>query len=270
MLYAGGGFTAVGGQPRNYIAALDNATSAATSWNPNAGSTVYALAVDGGIVYAGGFFVTIGGQVRNRIAALDVASGAATGWNPNPNNSVFALSANGGSVYTRGWFNTIGGQPRTGFAVLDTATGAATSWDPNANSTVYDVAVGGGAVIMGGEFTSVGGMFHPKLAAVREGTTSVAGPVDREGFRLVVSSNPAPGASAITFTLARAAEIDLGIYDLHGRRVCSLQCGLVAEGRQRFVWDGRHELVHDVAAGVYFVRLVSGTTRLLEKVVKMN
>ena len=35
-VYAGGDFTSIGGQTRNYIAALDATTGAATAWNPNA------------------------------------------------------------------------------------------------------------------------------------------------------------------------------------------------------------------------------------------
>ena len=52
-VYAGGKFTSIGGQPRNYIAALD-ATGAATNWNPNANAEVNALALGGSTVYAGG------------------------------------------------------------------------------------------------------------------------------------------------------------------------------------------------------------------------
>ena len=35
-VYAGGGFTSIGGQARNSIAALDATTGAATAWDPNA------------------------------------------------------------------------------------------------------------------------------------------------------------------------------------------------------------------------------------------
>ena len=65
VVYAGGYFASVGGQVRNYIAAIDASTGALTSWNPNANDEVYALAVGGGVVYAGGSFTTIGEQTRN-------------------------------------------------------------------------------------------------------------------------------------------------------------------------------------------------------------
>src|SRR5262249_23432612 len=44
-VYAGGKFTFIGGQPRNHIAALDATTGTATSWNPDSGGPVDALAV---------------------------------------------------------------------------------------------------------------------------------------------------------------------------------------------------------------------------------
>src|SRR5262249_27763497 len=103
-IYAGGEFSSIGGQARNFIAALDSATGAATSWNPNANGLVRTVAVDGGTVYAGGEFTSVGGRGRNYIAALDTASGAATGWNPNANANVFAIATSGDAVYTGGQF----------------------------------------------------------------------------------------------------------------------------------------------------------------------
>jgi hypothetical protein len=119
LVYAGGNFTSVGGQPRSRLAALDPATGLATAWNPGANSTVWALAVSGGVVYAGGDFTTIGGQTRNRLAAIDAATGlAVTGFDPNANNTVNVLAVSGGTVYAGGLFTTVGGQPRQGLAVF--------------------------------------------------------------------------------------------------------------------------------------------------------
>src|SRR5450756_1999771 len=71
-VYAGGWFTSVGRQSRNYIAALD-ASGNATSWNPNADSYVLALAVSGTTVYAGGYFTSIGGQTRNCLSLIHIS-----------------------------------------------------------------------------------------------------------------------------------------------------------------------------------------------------
>ncbi|MFY7998840.1 MAG: hypothetical protein ACOVSW_09605, partial [Candidatus Kapaibacteriota bacterium] len=184
-VYAGGGFTTIGGQARSNIAALDAATGLATAWNPNAsGGGVVALAVSGTTVYAGGLFTTIGGQARNRIAALDAGTGLATAWNPNANSTVFALAVSGTTVYTGGDFSAIGGQTRNFIAALDAGTGLATAWNPNANNHAGCLALNGTTVYVGGfwltgtGFTTIGGnprqgfaAFGPPPSAVYTGTT---------------------------------------------------------------------------------------------------
>jgi hypothetical protein len=70
-IYAGGGFTIIGGQTRNNVAALDATTGAADpAWNPNASAPVLALAVAGSTVYAGGGFTSIGGGPQPYLAAI--------------------------------------------------------------------------------------------------------------------------------------------------------------------------------------------------------
>ena len=69
-MYAGGEFTSIGGQTRNFIAAPDAATGAATSWNPSFNNYVYALAASGTTVYAGGSFASIGNLPQRGIACL--------------------------------------------------------------------------------------------------------------------------------------------------------------------------------------------------------
>ena len=66
-------FTSIGGQTRNFIAAMDAGTGLFTPWDPNANNNVNALALSGSTVYAGGDFTIIGGQSRNEVAALDAA-----------------------------------------------------------------------------------------------------------------------------------------------------------------------------------------------------
>lgn len=168
-VYVGGNFTSIGFQPRNHIAALDAATGAATTWNPNAGYSVHKLVVTGSTVYAGGRFQSIGGQLRIGIAALDAVTGIATPWNPNPGGDVVhvnALAVSGSTVYVGGHFTTIGGQPRNYIAAVDASTGAATAWNPSASFSVHALAVSGSTVYAGGSFTSVGGSARRGLAAL--------------------------------------------------------------------------------------------------------
>ena len=107
-LYAGGGFTRIGGQsPRNHIAAISTSgTGLASDFNPNAddsnvSSSVSRLLVNGSTVYAAGVFTSIGGQPRKNIASLD-ETGAATAWNPGLTGrdvSAVAVSEDGNTVY---------------------------------------------------------------------------------------------------------------------------------------------------------------------------
>jgi hypothetical protein len=190
-VYAGGNFISVGGQTRNYIAALDAASGAATPWNPNAtgGSWqghfgiqlfgVMTLALGEGTVYAGGHFTQIGGQPRSKVAALDPITGVATAWNLGTlgapyigyDPSVWCLAVSGSTVYVGGEFASIGSQPRRGVGAVDAMTGAVTPWNPNPNNnSVRELVVNGGTVYASGVFESIGGQARFRVAALDAGT----------------------------------------------------------------------------------------------------
>ena len=134
-VFIGGLFTHVTGTARNNIAALDATATASpylTSWNPNAGNTVYALALSGGNLYVGGSFTSFGSSpttTRNRIAAFAVSTGSLTAWDPSATGGyVNAIAVNGSTVYAAGTFTTIGGSSRNRLAALEAnATGASGS-----------------------------------------------------------------------------------------------------------------------------------------------
>ena len=131
-ILVGGLFTAIGGQPRNYIARLDPTTGLADSFDPNASNHVYSIVVQAdGKILAGGLFNganSIGGQARNRIARLDSITGLADSFDPNSNGDVYSIAVEaGGKVLVGGTFfgaNSIGGQPRNFFARLSNDTAA--------------------------------------------------------------------------------------------------------------------------------------------------
>src|SRR5262249_25879324 len=70
IVYAGGGFTTMGGQSRNHIAALDAVTGATFMWDPNPNGDVYTLAASGDRVYVGGSFTSISGQPHSNFAPI--------------------------------------------------------------------------------------------------------------------------------------------------------------------------------------------------------
>jgi hypothetical protein len=130
-VYTGGAFTSMGGQTRNYIAALDASVSTnnATAWDPNANATVTALAVSSGTVYAGGNFTSIGGQWKNFLAALSAATGTADAFEPNPNVGILAIGV-GTRVYAGGSFTTVGALECTYFAEFQYLAPSVTGINP--------------------------------------------------------------------------------------------------------------------------------------------
>src|SRR6202035_1721706 len=156
-ILAGGFFTSIGGQTRNFIARLDVTTGLADSFNPNASNYVRSIVVQAaGKVLAGGTFSganSIGGQTRNFIARLDATTGLADSFDPNANNYVLSIAVQAdGKILAGGGFTNIGGQPRTCIARLDVTTGLADSFNPNANSDVCSIVVQADGKILAGGF----------------------------------------------------------------------------------------------------------------------
>jgi len=93
---------------------------------------------------------------------------------------------------------------------------------------------------------------------------AVIGPIAlAAGVRLnAPAPNPwlrgAGGGLAVTFALpAQAADVDLAIYDVSGRRVATLAQGALAAGPHTAHWDGVASAGGSVRPGVYFVRLAA-------------
>lgn len=67
--------------------------------------------------------------------------------------------------------------------------------------------------------------------------------------------NPFNPQTGISFETNTPGLVDLGIYDLAGRRVVSLVTGWVEAGRHTTTWNGNNSAGHVVASGQYFVLL---------------
>jgi fibronectin type 3 domain-containing protein len=115
-VYVGGSFTSVDGQPRDHVAAFSTTTGALTSWNPDAGGPVSAIATSGDVVYLGGAFAKVGGVARADLAAVSsTGTGAVLSWGsgtqPGTDNTVDALAvtADGSQVVAGGYFDQVDG-----------------------------------------------------------------------------------------------------------------------------------------------------------------
>ena len=158
ILYVGGNFNSIGGQERNYLAAIDTKTGLVTDWNPDVqmapsvlaeveeimpyywfGVFTFSFSPDGSILYVGGNFDSVGGQERHNLAAIDTKTGLVTDWNPNSDSrpqpfshvESLSFSPDGSILYVGGNFHSIGGQERNYLAAIDTKTGLVTDWDPD-------------------------------------------------------------------------------------------------------------------------------------------
>jgi hypothetical protein len=163
-IYIGGGMTLVYGEDRNRVLSTNMNNGLISSFNPNAGSTVYSLLPSGSTLFIGGAFTTMSGVTRNRVASvvLDGISGSLTAWNPNCNGGpVRALVADDATVYIGGdAFGTVGGVTQNRITKVTSDTGAVISLKhhlaaDNVSSVDIDsdknVYIGGGMTIVYGE-----------------------------------------------------------------------------------------------------------------------
>ncbi len=80
--------------------------------------------------------------------------------------------------------------------------------------------------------------------------------------------NPTVSGASVRFGLELDSDIELGIYDVSGRRVRTIHEGPLGRGVYVRDWDGRGNDGRAVAAGIYFARLRIGTGKILtEKLV---
>ena len=267
-LAVGGAFTDAGGQPRAKLALLDPTTGLAAAWDPGADAGVWALALAGSTLYCGGDFSNAGGQPRARIAAIDLGTGAATAWNPGADGSVRALDFDQGIVYAAGAFTTIAGSPRVSLAACSPATGSALPWDAGLQSghIVLSVAAGGGRVFAGGTQLVTG-------SEPTEGFSPIMGPdplLDVPGrpgasARLALRVEPQPmrAGGRVRFQLPEAADVEVAVYDVAGRRVATLD-----PPRHRSA--GEHTVALEPASlrpGAYLVRVSTRAGSVAARVV---
>jgi len=265
IVYVGGDFHNIGGQPRTAVAAVDDSLGLATVWNPAPGpatATVRTLRVDefGNSVFIGGAFATIQGQPRSNLTYISIFnSGQLTAWHPDPDGMVTAMAEDGDAFYVGGAFSTIGGKSRNGLAALALTANYVTEWNPLPIRSVLPITsieVEPEVVYAGGYFRGIAN--HPQscIAALSKFSfvdVPQAPLVSR--FRLAGSPNPASGRVALTFALPRAGVVRLTLYDVAGRRVATpidhraLPAG---PGSLAFGTD-------DLAPGLYFAELALGT-----------
>ncbi|MEM4722143.1 MAG: delta-60 repeat domain-containing protein, partial [Candidatus Methanomethylicaceae archaeon] len=158
-VYTGGSFTWIGGESRNYIAKLSEATGLADpSWDPSADNTVLAVHIKDNALFLGGTFNAIGTETRNNIAKLNLDGTLDMGWNVDLNQTVYDIETNDSDVLFVGEFSTINGDPIPYFGKADIATGAVdTSFNFEVDNNTFAILRSGNNLYIGGDFGSVQG-----------------------------------------------------------------------------------------------------------------
>lgn len=87
VLYVGGSFATMGGQPRICLAAVDTSTALAMAWNPGLDGLVWTMGTEGKELFVGGGFTRAGGLPAVGLAAFTIPDA------PAPRPLAFALTS---------------------------------------------------------------------------------------------------------------------------------------------------------------------------------
>ena len=95
--------------------------------------------------------------------------------------------------------------------------------------------------------------FDTGFGAIEERAGQPAAAVELE-----LRPNPMTGRSVVSFGLARAARVELNVYDLTGNSVARLCAGALSAGQHYFPFTGRNRDGALLPAGLYFLVLTDG------------
>ncbi len=82
--------------------------------------------------------------------------------------------------------------------------------------------------------------------------------------------NPFNSKTVIRFSLDAPGDISLDVFDILGRKVKTLNDGFKQAGNYEITWDGRNSENMEVASGIYFYRLKTGTNVLVKRMVYLR
>ncbi|HKK69741.1 MAG TPA: T9SS type A sorting domain-containing protein [Candidatus Krumholzibacteria bacterium] len=195
-------------------------------------------------------FLMVSADAAPSIAAPWAKSGTVPRW------SAFAgAEASNGWC---GWFDAEGDADVTSGSVLEARIDLAAEFGGTVPTAFHVAALrygsDDGASLVGqapagdGDDTVTLEEFHEVRRTTVDAPAAPRGPVTLHTAR----PNPFNPRTEVRFDLARAAHVDLAVFDLRGRHVVTLRAGRFAEGSHRAVFDGGA-----LASGVYLVRLAA-------------
>jgi len=90
------------------------------------------------------------------------------------------------------------------------------------------------------------------------------------GIDVNVAPNPFADQTQIEFTLPKASDVTLEIYNLHGQRVQSLENAMLDAGTHRYQWKGQSSQGESLPTGIYMLRLRANKKWITTKVSLVN
>ena len=208
-LYAGGGFTSIGGENIAGLAAVDPDTAAVdTGWTPDPQvgvgfPKVYALAVQGANLVVGGSFTSIGGEPRDDLATVDRAparpsapsrqTSCATRTPRSPRSPSPAATSTSAATSAASAATTAATSRRS------TRTASRPSGTPSPTAPSRRSPTAATTLYVGGSFATVAGQAHANLAAL-----------DTSGSLLPSAAPVANGAVVRMVVDDAAAELVIG------------------------------------------------------------
>jgi endo-1,4-beta-xylanase len=82
--------------------------------------------------------------------------------------------------------------------------------------------------------------------------------------------NPFNPTTLIRYDVPRSSHVRLAVYNILGTKVRTLVDAAQAAGAHTIVWDAKNDLDNDVASGIYFYRLETGTSVLSRKMMLLR
>jgi hypothetical protein len=82
--------------------------------------------------------------------------------------------------------------------------------------------------------------------------------------------NPFNPETRISYSLPKAGNVEIAIYNMMGRSVRRLKNGTQQAGTYEVIWDGRDDRGMSLGSGMYLVRLKSGEFSSMRKVLLMK
>jgi hypothetical protein len=94
---------------------------------------------------------------------------------------------------------------------------------------------------------------------------SVPAEVGDRSVSVHVHPNPFNPVTEISLNLPAPETVRLAIYDVQGRKVRDLPGGPLPAGTHRVRWDGRDDLGHAAASGLYFLKVTAGAESAMRR-----